>query len=198
MLIRPLQADDETEFLRVHEVSRAHFAPWLDEATPEERLESELLKIQSSRERGNQARLVGEFSDGRIVGFFNLTEIVRGVFQSAYASWYVNVEFKEQGYGTEGVRALLDMAFSKSRGLGLHRVQANVIPENAASIRLARKVGFRREGLAERYLCIAGRWQDHVMYAKTSEEHLFTYLSELEISGSRESPDTLRPNDDGP
>lgn len=173
MFLRDFRADDGAEFLRVHRVSRERFAPWIDVATPEERLDRELHRLGAG---GEHAHLVGESSDGRIAGFFNLNAIVRGVFNSAYASWYVNVEFAGRGIGTEGVHALLDVAFSESEGLNLHRVQANVIPENTASIRLADKVGLRREGLAKRYLCIAGTWQDHVMYARTVEEHRFTYL----------------------
>ena len=104
-------------------------------------------------------------------------EIVRGFFQSGYAGWRTNVECSRQGYAFEGVTALLDMAFSSHVGLGLHRVQANVIPENLPSIRLAERVGFRKEGVALRYLKIAGKWQDHVMFAKLAEEHVPTYLS---------------------
>lgn len=178
MILRELLPQDRAEFLRVHEVSRQHFGPWIDEADPEERLERVFQNIETGIEGRRHVRFVGESADSRIAGFFNLNEIVRGVFDSAYASWYVNVEFSGQGYGTEGVRALLDLAFSKSKGLGLHRVQANVVPENLPSIRLAEKVGFRKEGLAERYLRIAGRWQDHVMYAVTVEEHDFRYLDD--------------------
>lgn len=106
-----------------------------------------------------------------MVGLFALNEIVRGVFQSAYASWQVGAGHMGRGLGTEGVRGLLDVAFhADPDGLGLHRVQANIMPSNAASLRIARKLGFRREGLAARYLKIAGRWEDHVMLALTREE----------------------------
>jgi ribosomal-protein-alanine N-acetyltransferase len=173
MRVRELTPADAREFIRVHEVSAAYFADWIDRATPEERLAQALKKLEAP---GQNAQFVGEAEDGRIAGFFNLNAIVRGVFDSAYASWYVNIEFSKRGYGAEGVRALLDLAFSSTDGIGLHRVQANIIPTNVASIRLAERVGLRREGLAERYLYIAGRWQDHVMYARTTEEHSFTYV----------------------
>lgn len=173
MRVRELVSDDAREFVRVHEVSATHFADWIDRATPEQRLGRAMRKLETP---GQNAQFIGEAPDGRIVGFFNLSAIVRGAFNSAYASWYVNLEFAGRGFGTEGVRALLDLAFSQPLGLGLHRVQANIIPANTASIRLAQRVGFRREGLAERYLHIAGRWQDHVMYARTTEEHSFIYL----------------------
>jgi [ribosomal protein S5]-alanine N-acetyltransferase len=176
MLLRELAPFDRAAFCRVHEVSREHFAPWFPAASPEEHFARELAKVEAGRERGTHLRLVGATEDGRLAAFFSLNEIVRGVFQSAYASWAVSAEFIRLGMGSEGVRALLDLAFSAERGLALHRVQANIIPDNVASLRLAERVGFRREGLAERYLQIAGRWQDHVMFAKTVEEHGFTYL----------------------
>ena len=74
------------------------------------------------------ARLVGELPDGRIAGFFNLNEIVPGLFKCAYASWQINPEVARRGLATEGVGALLDLALADRGGAGLHRVQANVIP----------------------------------------------------------------------
>ena len=64
-------------------------------------------------------------------------------------------------------QALLHFAFDE---LGLHRVQANIIPRNVASVRVAEKAGLRREGLALRYLRINGAWEDHAMYARTLED----------------------------
>jgi ribosomal-protein-alanine N-acetyltransferase len=126
---------------------------------------------------GTQCRLVGCLPDGRLAGFFSLSEIVGGVFQNAYAGWRVSADVAGRGLGTEGVLALLDMAFaSRPAGLALHRVQANIIPTNAPSLRVAEKCGLRQEGYAMRYLKIAGRWQDHVMFARTAEEHRFVYL----------------------
>lgn len=112
-----------------------------------------------------------EGSGSAMVGLFALNEIVRGVFQSAHASWQVGAGHMGRGLGTEGVRGILDIAFDADpEGLGLHRVQANIMPSNAASLRIAEKLGFRREGLAARYLKIAGQWEDHVMLALTREE----------------------------
>jgi [ribosomal protein S5]-alanine N-acetyltransferase len=173
MVVRQVRRSDREEYLRMHEVSRDHFAAWSPAASAEAMFDREIDRVE--RADGLNARMVGIAADGRIAGLFAVSEIVRGFFQSGYASWSVSAEFKRQGYGTEGVRALLDLAFSKS-GLQLHRVQANVIPSNIASIRLAERAGFRREGLAERYLKIADVWQDHVMFACTVEEHIFTYL----------------------
>ena len=123
---------------------------------------------------GTQCRLVATLHDGTLAGIVSLSEIVRGVFQNAYAGWRVSADLIRQGLGSEGVNGLLDLAFAPPPvGIGLHRVQANIIPTNLASLRVAEKCGLRREGLAPRYLKIAGQWQDHVLTAKTVEEHAF-------------------------
>lgn len=173
--LRPLTEADRTEFIRVHRVSEAHFRPWFPEreGSFEDLFERELEKIARV---DVHLRWAGELEDGRLAGFFSLGEIVRGAFHNAYASWAVSAEVVGEGYATEGLWALLDLAFCRERGVGLHRVQANIIPENERSVRLAERVGMRREGKAERYLQIAGAWRDHWMYAKTAEEHTPRYL----------------------
>ena len=175
MLLRPLTASDGPEYVRVHVASQAFWAPWMPTDRPGESLEQtfgrRLADSQSGLDAGTACRLAGFLDDGRIAGFFGLSQIFRARFQNAYIGWSVSAEVARQGYATEGVAALLDYAFAPD-GLGLHRVQANVIPENAPSMRLAEKLGFRREGLARRYLHIAGEWRDHVMYAKLADEQL--------------------------
>jgi ribosomal-protein-alanine N-acetyltransferase len=108
--------------------------------------------------------------DGPLIGFFTIFNIVRGVFHSASAGWRVSADQQRQGYALESLTTLLTHAFSPD-GLSLHRVQANIIPTNTASLSLARRVGFRQEGYALRYLKIAGQWQDHLMFAKLADEH---------------------------
>jgi ribosomal-protein-alanine N-acetyltransferase len=164
--------------VRVYRVSEDFFAPWSPSRTGsyDDIFRTEMTKVDAGRRNGTHYRMVGALEDGRIAGFFSLGEIVRGVFHNAYVGWKVNVEVARQGFATEGVTALLDLAFAQD-GAALHRIQANVIPSNTPSIRLAEKLGLRREGIAERYLEIAGRWQDHAMYARTVEEHRFTYLA---------------------
>ncbi len=110
--------------------------------------------------------------DGELVAFLSLSQVFRGPFLNAYAGWRVSTPYTRQGIGSEAVTALLDIAFAPlPQGLGLHRVQANVIPDNSPSVRLARRVGFREEGYAKDYLEIAGRWQDHIMFGKLANEH---------------------------
>jgi ribosomal-protein-alanine N-acetyltransferase len=175
MDLRPLAVEDEDAFVRMLRESADAWAPWTPEVdpslTPRGRFERELQRTRLGSRAGSHLRLVGVEPGGEIVGLFALNEIVRGVFQSAYASWQVAADRMGAGLGTEGVRALLDVAFAEpDSGIGLHRVQANIMPANGPSLRIAEKVGFRREGLAPRYLRIAGRWEDHVMHGITVEE----------------------------
>lgn len=176
LTLRPLRAEDRSEFLRIHTISADFFRPWfpLRETSLDRQFEQELAK---NRGEARHFRWTAELAEGRLAGFFNLSNIVRGAFQNASASWAVSTDLAGQGYATEAVRGMLDLAFSKKQGLGLHRVQAAIIPANERSLRLAERVGLRREGYAERYLQIAGGWQDHWMYAKTVEEHELRYLS---------------------
>ena len=104
---------------------------------------------------------------GAIVGGLTLSQVFRKAFQSCYLGYWVAEEHNGRGYGTAAVRAAVDYAFG---GLGLHRVQANVMTKNPRSARVLEKAGFRREGLALHYLQIAGRWEDHYLYAITQED----------------------------
>jgi ribosomal-protein-alanine N-acetyltransferase len=102
-----------------------------------------------------------------LVGRIQLSGISRGPFENAYLGYFVSERHNGRGYATEAVRQAVDVAFGE---LGLHRVQAAVVPRNLASIRVLEKAGFREEGLALRYLQIAGVWEDHKLYAVTAEE----------------------------
>jgi ribosomal-protein-alanine N-acetyltransferase len=176
MLLRGLGREDATEFARVLAVSRTAWAPWtparMAGSSDADVFEQELERAARGLEAGTHLRLAGFGDDGCLVGLFSLNEIVRGPFESAYAAWSVSADRTGRGLGTEGVRALLDVAFGEPpEGVGLHRVQANIIPRNFPSIRIAEKVGLRREGTAVRYLRIAGTWEDHLMFAMTAEEY---------------------------
>jgi ribosomal-protein-alanine N-acetyltransferase len=105
--------------------------------------------------------------DDALVGVFNLSEIVRGAFQSAYVGYYALAPYAGRGYMAAGLQLVLRFAFGAMR---LHRVEINIQPANVRSIRLARRAGFRREGFSRRYVKLAGRWRDHERWALTVEE----------------------------
>ena len=95
------------------------------------------------------------------------TEIVRGPSQSAFLGYWIGAPFARQGYMTEALQLGLRHAF---RILSLHRVEANIMPANRASIALVKRAGFHREGYSARYLKIAGHWADHERWALTVED----------------------------
>ena len=111
-------------------------------------------------------RLIWRKTDGVLLGAINLSEIVRGKFQSCYLGYYIGPAYTGQGYMTEALQLMLATAY---RRLRLHRVEANIQPNNAASIRLVKRAGFRREGYSPRYLKIGGRWRDHERWALLAE-----------------------------
>jgi [ribosomal protein S5]-alanine N-acetyltransferase len=120
-----------------------------------------------SRRENAGSYLVCLIETRAIAGVFNLSEIVRGPFQCAYAGYYAHQAYAGKGYMREGMELLLRHAF---RSLGLHRVEANIQPANDASIALVKGAGFRLEGFSPRYLKINGRWRDHERWAITVED----------------------------
>lgn len=103
----------------------------------------------------------------RVIGRVALSGVMRGAFHSAYLGYWIDHAEVGRGLATEAVRAVVGFAFEVA---GLHRVQAAIMPRNERSVRLITRIGFRREGLAERYLQIAGVWEDHALFAMTREE----------------------------
>ena len=106
-------------------------------------------------------------SDGAIVGSVGLSQMSYGSFCSCYMGYAVGAPYASQGYMTEGLHLVLKHAFGK---LKLHRVEANIQPENKVSIALVKRVGFQREGYSPGYLKIAGRWCDHERWAMVKED----------------------------
>lgn len=106
---------------------------------------------------------------GTLVGRFNLNNIVRGVFQNAYVGYALDERHQGQGLMTEAVALGCEIGF---RILALHRLQAATLSWNKGSQRVLEKNGFRREGYAPGYLKIAGRWQDHIIFARRVDQDL--------------------------
>jgi len=110
----------------------------------------------------NYAFLVCRRPDQAIVGVINLSNIVRGLFQSGYLGYYAFAGYQGRGYMKAGLGAVARHAF---KVLKLHRLEANVQPGNKSSLALVRACGLRKEGFSPRYLKIGGRWKDHERWA---------------------------------
>lgn len=163
-------ATDEAEYQGLRRKSATFHRPWEPSVPPgidpygPEAFRNYLLGGQDGhRER----TLLCRTRDSAILGAFNLNEIVRGAFQSAYLGYWIGVPFARRGYMREGLELFLEHAFN---GLGLHRLEANIRPENEASIALVKRAGFRLEGYSPAYLQIAGSWRDHERWAILAEE----------------------------
>ncbi|MGN6170228.1 MAG: GNAT family N-acetyltransferase [Solirubrobacteraceae bacterium] len=155
---------DQVEFVSLMRSSRSFHRPWATAPTDEERFAAYLA---DARRPDFEAMLVCSYDDDSIVGFFNLSQITRGYLQSAYLGYAVGKRYSRQGYMSSGLELVLRHAFLTLR---LHRVEANIQPDNRASIALAQGAGFRREGFSPRYLKIGGRWRDHERWAILAED----------------------------
>jgi ribosomal-protein-alanine N-acetyltransferase len=162
--LRAPALSDEQEFHELRRQSEEFHRPW--EPLPAPRPYSSEAFAALVASQGEAARrfrfLLRRRSDDAILGLVNLNEVVRGIFQSGYLGYWIGAPFARQGYMREGLALVLEYAFEE---LLLHRLEANILPENAASLALVRSLGFQREGLSPRYLKIAGEWRDHERWA---------------------------------
>lgn len=165
-----LRARDEDELLELRRASWDFLRPW--EPPPAEGVDPVgpswfRLLLDGARRPDTERLLVRRTADHRVLGLFSLSQIFRGPLESAYVGYWVGQEFAGHGYMTEAFRLVLDFAFHDLR---LHRLEANIRPDNPASLALARRLGFRREGYSPRYLRIDGEWRDHERWAILADE----------------------------
>ncbi|QUH00092.1 GNAT family N-acetyltransferase [Saccharopolyspora erythraea] len=104
---------------------------------------------------------------GELAGQLTVGNIVRGALRSGWIGYWVTERLAGGGVATAAVALAVDHCFGP---VGLHRLEATVRPENQPSLRVLEKSGFRREGMFERYLDVAGDWRDHYVYGLTMEE----------------------------
>jgi ribosomal-protein-alanine N-acetyltransferase len=164
VFIRAPARGDRNEFTALMTASQAFHSPWETAPTNDERFAAYLT---DARRADFEAMLLCRSDDGAIVGFFNLSQIVRRRLQGAYLGYAVGEPFSGHGYMREGIELVLRRSFT---ALQLHRIEANIQPGNTNSLALASGAGFRREGFSPRYLKIGGRWRDHERWAILAEE----------------------------
>lgn len=162
--VRAPAPEDEREFVTLMRESAAFHRPWASAPTDSSRFSA---YVEDSLRPDFSAFLVHRVSDQRIVGFFNVSQITRGLLQSAYLGYAVGQRYAGNGYMREGLELVLREVFME---LQLHRLEANIQPDNRASLALARGAGFKREGFSPRYLKIDGRWRDHERWALLVED----------------------------
>jgi ribosomal-protein-alanine N-acetyltransferase len=173
--LRPVRFRDGREWSRLRLRDEAYLTPW--EPVPPGRWADHNALIEWPGRWGT-LRAMGRAGtalpyaltvDGRFCGQVVVGNIVREPLLSAYVGYWVSAEHAGRGVTTAAVALAVDHCFSR---VGLHRIEATVRPENAASLRVLRKLGFREEGLLKRYLEVDGDWRDHVVLAVTAEDVL--------------------------
>jgi ribosomal-protein-alanine N-acetyltransferase len=172
LTLRSLEPGDAAAMLALYERNATFLQPW-DPARPPGfytlSFQEDIIRTAQTAAANDRGYMFGIVLNetGALVGRLTLSGIVRGAFQNAYLGYWLDEGCTGRGLMTEAVGLALRHGFQVLR---LHRIQAATLPHNHASRRVLEKNGFRREGLAQRYLLIDGQWQDHVLFALTVEE----------------------------
>lgn len=172
--LRPLRLRDAGAWVDVRRRNEDWLRPW--EATPPGQPDrsdpSAAVYLAMRRDLRRKAREGSAlpfalFYEARLVGQVTIATVVRGSLNSGHAGYWIDSAVAGRGIMPIAVALAVDHCFERA---GLHRIEANIRPENAASRRVVEKLGFREEGLRRRYLHIDGAYRDHISYAVTVED----------------------------
>lgn len=156
----------QREFLAAVRRSRGLHGRWV---APPASAPAYRAYLTHARRPAHAAYFVVRRDTRALAGLINVSEIVRGNFQSAYLGYYAFTPHAQNGFMREGLAQVLDIAFTRLR---LHRLEANIQPDNIPSTRLVQSLGFRLEGHSPHYLKVAKAWRDHDRWAITADEWL--------------------------
>ena len=154
------------EFLALTNGSRNFHNPWVYPATDPQYFKAYLERLENGYAHGF---FLARCEDDTMIGVVNINNPIMGGFRSASLGYYAAAAYSGRGYMTEGLALVLDQAFTV---FGLNRLEANIQPENDASLALVRRLGFRKEGFSPAFLKVGGVWRDHERWAMLAEEWL--------------------------
>ncbi|MEY4579269.1 MAG: hypothetical protein RL701_3972 [Pseudomonadota bacterium] len=160
--VEPLSYEHVHEFLAAVRRSRRLHGRWVAPPDSELSFRAYVEARQGPLSYGYVVRVKGQ-----LAGTINLNGVMRGLLQSAFLGYYGFAPHEQRGYMSEALNHVVKIAFQRHR---LHRLEANIQPDNVRSIALIKRTGFRLEGYSPRYLKIAGRWRDHERWALTLED----------------------------
>lgn len=164
--LRPAMPADYASWSRLRAASQAFLEPW-EPSWPEDDLTQAAFRRRLRRQDEDISRdeayafLIFDQTSDQLLGGITLGGVRRGVSQTGTLGYWMGAPHAGKGRMTRAVSAIVDFAFSNLR---LHRVEAACIPENAPSIAVLERNGFKREGYARGYLKINGAWRDHVLF----------------------------------
>ncbi len=170
--LRMPNLDDWREWAELRAASRAFLTPWepswTEDALTRDSYRRRLRHYMQEWRAGEGYTFFIFLNDSRrLAGGISVSNVRRGVAQSASIGYWMGQRFAGLGYMTEGLAALLPFMFDEVR---LRRLEAACLPSNEPSKSVLRKVGFHEEGLARQYLKINGTWHDHVLFALLGED----------------------------
>ena len=168
--LRPLRYRDGRAWRRLREQNGPWLAPW--EATSPDAQSPpltfrQLVRTMNAEARAGRALPFAITLGEEMVGQLSVAGIGWGSLRSAHVGYWVSQHVAGRGITPAAVALVTDHCLFT---LGLHRVEVNIRPENEASLRVVAKLGFRDEGLRQRYLHIDGAWRDHRTFALTRED----------------------------
>lgn len=170
LILRTLDTSEGHLSLDYYKANRSFLAPFeptRDKSFYELSHHNKLVTLeQTEMDQLRLLRLWIFLKDGsllRPIGNLAFSNIVRGVFLNCFLGYKLDHEYIKQGYMTEALSKAIDLMFTE---YGLHRIEANIMPKNKPSIALTEKLGFYKEGLAQKYLRINGVWEDHIHMVK--------------------------------
>lgn len=168
VILRPPRGSDYRAWADLRTHSRAFLQPW-EPAWPEDDLTPAAFKRRLSvyaheiEVGGAYPFFVFRAEDQVLIGGVTLSNIRRGVAETATLGYWIGRPFIQRGYGTAAVRAMCAFGFER---LKLHRIEAACLPTNAASRAVLANCGFEHEGEARAYLKINGEWRDHLLFGR--------------------------------
>lgn len=172
LLLRPAVMSDYGPWAELRARSRDHLTPWEPVWQRDELSRSAFRRRvrhyqREARDDLGYAFLIFADPGDELLGGLTLSNVRRGVTQSAVVGYWLGQPFIGNGCMSEAVRTAAGFAFDD---LGLHRLEAATMPTNKASIRVLERNGFRPEGLARRLLKINGVWEDHLLHGLLAED----------------------------
>jgi ribosomal-protein-alanine N-acetyltransferase len=165
--LRPPERRDQKKWTELREVSRDFLEPWEPSWPPDATSRSAFRRrlarlIEDWKEERACAFFILERGSDTLLGGITVSNVRRGIAQSASIGYWIGQPYARQGLMSEAVQLTLNFCFET---LGLHRVEAACLPANGPSRALLLKSGFKQEGMARQYLRINGQWQDHITFA---------------------------------
>ena len=174
LILRFLDESDIPELIDYYQRNKNFLEPWLPGFGEEFfTFEFQLHRLEYEKELRDSGaeyryRIFKKGDPQKNIGNVAVSQIIRGVLQSAFLGYSIDEKENGKGIATEAISKVIEISFNE---LKLHRLEANIIPTNAASIRVVEKLNFTQEGYSRDYCKINNKWQDHLRFAIINQNY---------------------------